>query len=132
MTNPLIKYSFSLLVSAWVLCLDQATKIFVHTQFEAGDPKIIIKGFFNISYATNTGGAFGLFADSPELIRFILFLFFPVVCVILIFMMLRDTHNRFQILALSFIFGGAVGNYLDRIRLGYVIDFIDWHVKGWH
>ena len=47
-------------------------------------------------------------------------------------MMLRETKQKFQILALSFILGGAAGNYLDRVRLGYVIDFIDWHVKDWH
>ena len=88
-----------------------------------GEPKIILEGFFNISYVRNSGGAFGLFGESHELIRFILFLLFPLICGFLIFMLLRETQNRFQILALSFILGGAIGNYLDRIRLGYVIDF---------
>ena len=132
MTHPFIKYLFVVLTSSWVFCLDQATKIFIHTQFPRQESKTIINGFFNISYVTNSGGAFGLFNDSAEWIRFILFLVFPLVCIYLIFKMLRETQSRFQILALSFILGGAFGNYIDRIRLGYVVDFIDWHVKDWH
>ena len=132
MSNPSVKYLFAALVSSWVLCLDQATKIFINTQFKLGESKVLIEGFFNISYVTNSGGAFGLFEGSHEIIRFILFLLFPIICVVLIFMMLGETQDRFQVLALSFILGGAGGNYMDRVRLGYVVDFIDWHVKGWH
>lgn len=132
MLNPILKYLFVSVVSLGVFCLDQATKILIHTQFRKGEPLVLIEGFFNISYVTNSGGAFGLFGDSHEWIRFILFLFFPIVCVILIFMILRGTQDRLQILALSFVLGGAAGNYLDRIRLGYVVDFIDWHIKTWH
>ena len=132
MSKPPVKYLFVALVSTWVLCLDQATKIFINTQFTLGESKVLIEGFFNISYVTNSGGAFGLFEGSHEIVRIILFLLLPIISVGLIFMMLRETQNRFQILALSFILGGAGGNYLDRVRLGYVVDFIDWYVKGWH
>ena len=132
MSNPFVKYLFVILTSAWILCLDQATKIFIHTQFPRQESKTIIEGFFNISYVTNSGGAFGLFNEGPEWLRFILFLLFPLVCVYFIFKILQETENRFQILALSFILGGAFGNYIDRVRLGYVVDFIDWHVKDWH
>ena len=132
MSNPVVKYLLAVLVSSWVLCLDQATKIFVHTQVRMEEPIVLIKGFFNIAYVRNSGGAFGLFSESHDIARFILFLFFPLICVVLIIIMLRETQNRFQILALSFVLGGAAGNYVDRLRLGYVVDFIDWYVKGWH
>ncbi|MCY4321176.1 MAG: signal peptidase II [Bdellovibrionaceae bacterium] len=132
MSNPFIKYLSVVLTASWILCLDQATKIFIHTQFPKQESKTIIDGFFNISYVTNSGGAFGIFNDSHAGIRFILFLLFPLVCVYLIFKMLQETSDRFQVMALSFILGGAFGNYLDRLRLGYVVDFIDWHFKGWH
>ena len=132
MSNFFVKYLFVVLTSAWVLCLDQATKIFIHTQFPRQKSKAIIEGFFNITYVTNSGGAFGLGNSVPEWLRVILFLFLPLVCVYLIFKLLQETDNRFQILALSFILGGAFGNLLDRLRLGYVVDFIDWHVKDWH
>ena len=132
MKNPVLKYLLTSLCSLGVFALDQATKIYVYTQIPLGEPKIIIKGFFNIAYVTNKGGAFGLFSSSPDFIRFILFLLFPLVCLVFIFMMLREANNRFQVLALAFILGGAFGNYADRLRLGYVVDFIDWHVKAWH
>ena len=132
MSNSFLKYLYVVLTASWVLCLDQATKIFIHTQFPRQESKAIIEGFFNISYVTNSGGAFGLFNDSHEWLRFILFLLFPLVCIYFIFKLLQETENRFQVLALSFILGGALGNYLDRVRLGYVVDFIDWHFRGWH
>ena len=132
MLNPFVKYLTVIVTASWVLCLDQATKIFIHTQFPRQESKTIIEGFFNISYVTNSGGAFGLFNDSSQWIRFILFLLIPLFCIYLIFKLLQETGDRFQILALSFILGGAFGNYLDRVRLGYVVDFIDWHFKGWH
>ena len=132
MSSLSAKYLFIAVISACILCLDQATKIFIHTQISMGEPKTVIENFFHISYVRNTGGAFGFFAESHDFFRFILFKFFPLICVGLIFMMLKQTHDRFQVLALSFILGGAGGNYLDRIRLGYVIDFIDWHIKDWH
>lgn len=132
MSNPILKYLFTILSSASILSLDQATKFLVHTQMRMGEPIVLIEGFFNISYITNAGGAFGLFGESNDLTRFILFLLVPLVCVVFIFIMLRETQDRFQVMALAFILGGASGNYLDRIRLGYVVDFIDWHFKGWH
>ena len=132
MSHPLVKYLFTAAVSSGALCLDQATKIYIHTQRQGKEPLTVWEGFFNIVYVRNAGGAFGLFGDSHEIIRFILFLFFPIVCVFLIFMLLKESQNRFQTLALAFILGGAAGNYIDRIRLGYVVDFIDWHVKTWH
>lgn len=132
MSNPIVKYLFTAVVSAGVLCLDQATKILIHTQMQGQEPLILIEGFFNIVYARNSGGAFGLFGESHEIIRFILFLFFPIICVFLIFMLLKETQNRFQVLALASILGGAAGNYMDRVRLGYVVDFIDWHIRDKH
>ncbi len=132
MSNPLIKYLFTAVVSTCILCLDQATKIFIHTYFHRGESQTVIKGFFDLSYSRNPGGAFGLFAESPNFIRIILFIIFPIICIGLLFTMLKETQNRFQVLALGFILGGAGGNYLDRIRLGYVVDFIDWYVYDWH
>ena len=132
MSNPLFKYFFVIVTASWVLCLDQASKLFIHTQFPRQEAKALIKGFFNISYVTNSGGAFGLFNGGPEWIRILLFILIPLICFVFIFAMLRDTKQPLPILALSFILGGALGNYVDRVRLGYVVDFLDLHVKSWH
>ncbi len=126
------KYFLTATISGFIVSIDQATKLYVHTQIKMGEPVTVIKGFFNINYVRNPGGIFGLFSDSPDFIRYILFLLFPLFCVFLIFTMIRDTKNKLQITALAFILGGAVGNYIDRIRFGYVIDFIDWYVKRFH
>ena len=126
------KYLFSLITSSWILCLDQASKIYIHTQVPKPYSKTIIDGFFNITYVTNSGGAFGFLNQGPEILRILLFLLVPILCVIFIFAMIKKSSDRFEILALSFVLGGAFGNYIDRLRLGYVVDFIDWHIKGWH
>ena len=104
MSNPLVKYLFTAVISACVFCLDQGTKIFIHTQISMEESKTVIEGFFNIVYVRNSGGAFGLFESSHEVIRFILFLFFPLVCVGFVFMMLRETKNRFPSSGFEFCF----------------------------
>lgn len=126
------KYLFSLITSSWILCLDQATKIYIHTQVPKPYNKSIIEGFFNLTYVTNSGGAFGLLNQGPELLRQFLFLVIPIFCMMIICVMIKKSFHRLEILALSFVLGGAFGNYIDRLRLGYVVDFIDWHFKGWH
>ena len=127
-----VKYLLSASFSAFVLCLDQATKVYVRARIQEGSPKPIIEGLWDIVYVQNTGGAFGLFAESAPWLRFILFLLFPLICVYLIFSFLKEAKSRWEVLALSLILGGALGNYMDRVRLGYVVDFIDWHFRGWH
>ena len=126
------KYFLTAVITSFIVALDQATKLYIHTQVAMGEPIVVIKNFFNISYVRNAGGAFGLFSNSNDLIRYILFLLFPLFCVFLIFTMLRDTKNKLQITALAFILGGAIGNYIDRVRLGYVVDFIDWYINNLH
>jgi len=118
--------------AGWVFCLDQASKIFAHTQLIRQKPQVIIEGFFNLAYVTNKGGAFGLFHGGPEWVRIVLFLLVPLFCFVLIFIMLREAYRPLHVLALGFILGGALGNYVDRLRLGYVVDFLDFYVKDWH
>ncbi|MBC6414802.1 MAG: signal peptidase II [Bdellovibrionales bacterium] len=132
MSNSFLKYFFVTITSFWILCLDQASKIYVHTQMTKEEPKVLIEGFFNISYVTNSGGVFGLFNNGPEGLRIFLFLLIPLACFVFIFLMLRDTKHPFHVIALSFILGGALGNYFDRLRLGYVVDFLDLYIGTWH
>lgn len=131
-TYKYLKYLQALCFAGFVLALDQATKLYIHTSMKLGESFPVIPHFFDIQYVHNKGGAFGLFSNSHEYIRWVLFLVFPVFCMGLIFSILKDTTNKLQVTALGLIFGGAIGNYIDRVRLGYVIDFIDWYVKDWH
>ncbi len=128
-----LKYFLFTTVSLSVLTLDQVTKLIIHTQFLLGESKEVIPGFFDLTYIRNKGGVFGLFADGNEVIRKVLFLILPVFAFILILSIIRtlETKQKYQVMAFSFIFGGAMGNYIDRIRFGYVVDFFDFYIKKW-
>jgi signal peptidase II len=115
----------------FLIILDQLTKIYIHTQFRLGESISVIEGFFNITYVRNTGAAFGILSDSHETFRHMFFLSVPIIAVVIIVMMLRTTPDldKWQIWSLSGIAGGALGNYIDRLRFGYVVDFLDFHLK---
>lgn len=126
------KYILLALVAALTVALDQLTKLYVHTHFELGEFITVIDGYFNITYVRNTGAAFGFLRDANEAFRTIFFLSVPPIAMVMILAILRNVANSdiTQILALSGIFGGAVGNYLDRLRFGFVVDFLDFHFHG--
>lgn len=126
------KYLILAVVAALLVAMDQLTKLYVHTHFELGEFITVIPGYFNITYVRNPGAAFGIFRESLGAFRTIFFLAMPPIAMVTILALLRGVANndRIQILALSAIFGGAIGNYLDRIRFGYVIDFLDFHFQN--
>ena len=129
-----LKYLLLGSISAAVIALDQATKIYVHTQFQLHESIDVIDGFFNLTYVRNTGAAFGFLANSPEVFRELFFLSMPPIALVIIFWILRSVQekDRLNITALSLVFGGAIGNYIDRVRFRYVIDFLDFHIdKKW-
>ena len=127
-----LKYFLFITISFAIVALDQATKLMIHTQFNLGEKKVIIPGFFNITYVRNTGGVFGLFSQSNDVIRLVLFLILPVLAFVLIFSIIHnlDIKRKYQLLSFSAIFGGAMGNYIDRVQFGYVVDFLDFYYKG--
>ena len=128
-----LKYSIFLSISLAILALDQATKLMVHTRFTLGEKKIVIPDFFNITYVQNKGGVFGFFSQSNDVIRTVLFLILPVLAFVLIVSIVHKIkhHEKSQLLAFSSIFGGALGNYIDRIHFGYVVDFLDFYFKDY-
>jgi signal peptidase II len=123
------KYLILAVIAAGLVALDQLTKLYIHTNFELGEFVTVVPGFFNITYVRNPGAAFGIFRESLGNFRELFFLLMPPVAMITILAILRGVANtdRLQIVALSLIFGGAIGNYLDRIRFGFVVDFLDFH-----
>ncbi|HEY1078612.1 MAG TPA: signal peptidase II [Bdellovibrio sp.] len=124
------KYIWLILISGVLVALDQLVKIYVHSHFHLGESVGVIPNFFNLTYVRNFGAAFGFLADSHPSFREIFFLAMPPIALIIILFILRGVKNddTKQILALSSIFGGAIGNYIDRLRFRYVIDFLDFHL----
>ncbi len=119
-------------ISALLIALDQITKMYIHTHYQLGDSTPVIPGYFNITYVRNFGAAFGFLAESHPGFRELFFLAMPPVALIVILLILRGVRNDDfpQIAALSAVFGGAIGNYIDRVRFRYVIDFLDFHWQG--
>lgn len=124
------KYIWLLLISGILVALDQLVKVYVHTHFHLGESVSVIPNFFNLTYVRNFGAAFGFLAESHPSFRELFFLSMPPIALVIILGILRGVNDddTKQILALSSIFGGAIGNYIDRLRFRYVIDFLDFHL----
>jgi signal peptidase II len=126
------KYLILLTIAGLIVSIDQATKLYILSHFSYGESITVIKDFFNLTYVRNPGAAFGFLSTSPETFRHIFFLSVPPIALVFIIYIMRSvpTSDVIQIVALSGIFGGAIGNYIDRIRFRYVIDFLDFHIKN--
>jgi len=117
-----------------VVVLDQLTKLLVVNSFRLHESLVIIPNFFNLTYLTNKGAAFGFLAGVTSAWRHYFFLILVSVALVLLciawFRMRKD--HRFYGPALAMIAGGAIGNVIDRVRFGAVVDFLDFHVAGHH
>jgi signal peptidase II len=94
----------------------------------------VIEDLFNLTYIRNTGAAFGILAGSAAAFRLPFLLLFSTVAIVFIIFMLRRLPDREKglITALAFILGGAIGNLIDRIAYGEVIDFLDFYWSRFH
>jgi len=126
------RYRLLLIVSAVLLVLDQATKLYIDSCFALYESVPVFEDFFHITYVRNKGAAFGIFADSSVRIPF--FIAVSTVAAIGILWYYRRLQAGQSLLrwALALVFAGAVGNLIDRIRLGEVIDFLDVHWYQYH
>lgn len=121
-------------VSLIIILADQVTKILIRTNFALYEHKVVIPNFFNITYVLNPGGAFGFFANgSPEIRKFI-FLFLSSIVALFVVWFYHRCAKEFVFLSygLALIFGGAVGNLIDRYRYGKVVDFLDFYLGAAH
>lgn len=114
------------------LIVDQATKIYIDRSMRLFDSIPIVEGFFNITYVRNKGAAFSFLSNAAWRIPFFITVSLVASIVILVaFRRMRDDQRLGQI-SLAMVFSGAVGNLIDRIRLGEVIDFLDAHWLSHH
>ena len=127
--NP--KQSFALGAFAISLPLDLITKLLVERNLSYADRIPVIEGFFYLTHVRNPGAAFGLFSDGDPQTRMFIFIAVSIAAVLIILSFFRQLApgDRLSALALGLILGGAVGNLIDRIFRGEVVDFL--HFKIW-
>ena len=119
------------LVAMVTIVLDQASK-WLMLEHVMNPPRVIeVTPFFNLVYAWNRGISFGVFNTESAWNRWILPLVAVAICVVLAVWLVRSKH-WIMIVGLAMIIGGAVGNVVDRLRVGAVYDFLDVHAAGWH
>ena len=127
----------SKLVLGWlvfILVTDQLTKFIVDQTMPLNHSISVIDNLFNLTYIRNTGAAFGILARSAAAFRLPFLVLFSLLAIGFIFIMLRRLPDRETglITALSFILGGAIGNLIDRVLYGEVIDFLDFYWSTYH
>jgi signal peptidase II len=125
------------MVLGWVtviVVLDQLTKMIVDRTMPLHHSIPIIDGFFSLTYVRNTGAAFGIFAGSHEAFRLPFLILVSVLALGFVIVMLKRLRDEGTglITALSFIIGGAIGNLVDRVLYGEVIDFLDFSWSNYH
>ena len=125
------KSRFFFVAFAIALAIDQVTKTWVVKTLAFTDQVSVIDGFFYLTHVRNPGAAFSLFADAPAEIRAPFFIGTTLIALVLIISFFRKLSpgDRLSALALGLILGGAVGNLLDRLIYGEVVDFL--HLRLW-
>ncbi len=128
------KYMRLGLIAGVVIIADQVTKFIILRDVGLHTTIPVIPGWFQITHVQNPGGAFGFLADQSALVRGILFLAVSTVAVGLVVWFYHKTPPTHRWLAAGFalICGGAIGNLIDRVRIGRVVDFLDFYVGRWH
>lgn len=128
------RYGCFVLVTGLVVAADQAAKALVLQKLPLYRTVSIIPGFFNLTHIQNPGGAFGFLAAQNSDLQTLLFLVITVCALGLILYFFHSTpaQNIWLSFGFALLFGGALGNLIDRLRFGRVIDFLDFYIGRWH
>lgn len=121
-------------VVALVVIVDQAVKALVRPRLELFDSITVIPGFFSLTRVHNTGAAFGLMnnIDFPFKAAVLALLQTAALVGLTVYVAMLAPEQRLTRVGLSFVIGGAIGNLIDRVIYGYVLDFFDFYRGGWH
>jgi len=127
------RYTLFALISIFGIIIDQITKIAVDRSMQLSDSITIVEHFFHLTYVRNRGAAFSFLSEASWRLPFFISVTIVAVIVILVALQKMRDDQRLAHTSLAMIFSGAVGNLIDRIRLGEVIDFLDvhWYQHHW-
>lgn len=120
-----------LVLAALIVLADQATKIVIERMFNYGDVRPV-SSFFNLVLTYNKGAAFSFLANAGGWQDEFLTAVGVGASLFIMFLLARHGTQKLFSLSLAMILGGAIGNVIDRVLYGHVIDFLDFHVRGWH
>jgi signal peptidase II len=128
MSTPFLRY---LTVATITLLLDQTTKWWALSQLQMGVPESVLP-FLNWLLLLNPGAAFSFLAQSSGWQRWFFTFLGLAACIYIVVILRKHQDDKLLCVALSLILGGALGNVLDRLMYGAVVDFIDMHYANWH
>lgn len=120
-----------LVLAVALIAIDQASKQWVVARFLYGET-LVVTSFFNLVFVLNPGASFSFLADAGGWQKWFFVVLALGVSAWLIAMLRQHAGERLLPLALSLILGGALGNVIDRLRFGAVVDFLDFHFAGYH
>lgn len=126
----MFNFKRGLALAGLVIILDQASKYAITQTFAYGETQTVT-GFFDLVCAHNTGAAFSLFNTQPGWQREFFIAVSSIASVVILTLLRRGYGNALTRFALSLILGGALGNLLDRLTHGYVIDFLSFHIGAY-
>ena len=131
---PPRRFLLELSLVAAIVALDQLTKLLVRLEIPLHDSDPVIPGFLNLVHVRNTGAAFGFLnaVDFPYKAPAVALAAAVALAGIAVYAARLSSHERLARIGLALILGGAVGNLIDRLTLGSVVDFVDVVLGGWH
>ncbi len=119
-------------ISGFVLILDQVTKWVADRSLEL-HVQVPVMPSFNFTLVYNTGAAFSFLSGAGGWQRWFFSLLAILICIVIVIWLKRlNAHEKWMAVGLSLVLGGALGNLIDRLLYGYVVDFIQWYYKGFY
>jgi signal peptidase II len=125
---------YHILIASLVVVFDRLTKGLIAQNIALNDSVDVIPGLFRLTHVKNQGAAFGLFSESPSELKVVVLVLFSVAALAVVSALLWKNGNAMNAtaIALSLVFGGALGNLWDRVSSGRVIDFLDFYLGQHH
>lgn len=121
---------FLFLAAAAIVALDQYTKLYIRTHYHMYELHSVIDGFFSITYIMNKGAAFGMLAKLNESYRQTFFIIITAVAILAVFyLMVKEKGMKIRLVSYTLILAGAFGNFIDRVYMGKVTDFLLFYYK---
>lgn len=117
-------------VSLAIVALDQWTKLYIKNHFVLHESKTVINGFFDITYVLNPGAAFGFLARMDEAYRRGFFVVITIIAIAAVaYLMVKEKGMKLRLISYTLVLAGAVGNFIDRVYMGKVVDFLLFYYK---